>query len=94
MVTSNVCDVFSNAWVPLSYDHNCKAGSVDFGENFTPEDALDCPGINSAACFFTGVEFMAMLCSNTSENSRMNSTKMAINKANAQKEEEERLRKS
>ena len=73
------------------YDHTSK--QVVISGKTSPEDALDCPGINSAACFFTGVEFMAMLCSNTSENSRMNSTKMAINKANAQKEEEERLRK-
>lgn len=93
MVTSDVCTVFSSAWVPLSHPHNCKAGSDNFGENFTSEHAIDCPGINSAACFFTGVEFMAMLCSNTSENSRMNSTKMAINKATAEREEEERLRK-
>ena len=43
--------------------------------------------------FFAGLELMAMLCSNTSENSRMNSTKMAINKPSEEKQQEEEQRK-
>ena len=92
MVTSDVCSVFAASWISLSNAHNTKAGSEDFGEEFIPEQALDCPAIMSAACFFVGIEFIAMLCSNTSENTRMNSTKMAINKASKEKEEEEKMR--
>ena len=86
MVTSDVCSVFAAAWVPLSDPFNCSAGSDEFGEEFIPERDLDCPSVGSAACFFAGIELLAMLCSNTSENSRMNSTKMALNKPSREKQ--------
>jgi hypothetical protein len=92
MITSDVCAVFASCWQLLSDPFHCVAGSDEFGEEFIPERDIDCPSVASAMCFFTGMELLALTCSNTSENSRMNSTKMAINKKSPESDAQELLR--